>query len=88
MHKFKRWAIVAVVVVGVVPEGAHPGAEEPPILRELRFVESELRADIDDLERRLTGHTNNLHALAGKHLEDFIKKGRGQYSGRISCQSG
>ena len=61
---------MAAVLVGIAPERA----AEPPILKELKYVESELRADIDDVEQHLNGHIDNLYTLPGKLLEDLNKK--------------
>ena len=74
MTEIKFLTIVALlVVVCIVPERVHPGAELSPILQELESVKTKFRTDIDNLDQRLNEHVDDVHGLNGKTLEEFIQ---------------
>lgn len=64
LNKFKLFAITAVAIVMVLPLGAHPGPERHPVEQELFDVENELKAQITQLQQRLSRMNTLLESVS------------------------
>ena len=74
MQKVKRTLMVAIFIATMVPGAVHPNGETPPILQEIEFLKSELKADISRLERRITEHSDLLSALDDESIEELVQR--------------
>ena len=72
MKELKLLAIAAIATVFVMSVGAHPGPERHPIEQELFDLASDLRAEINDLERRLNDRIDSLDAPDEDAIGDAV----------------
>lgn len=74
LNEVKRILFAAVITVITVPGAVHPNGESPPILQEVEFLATELKADISRLERRINEHGDRLSALTDESFEEVLQR--------------
>ena len=72
MKELRLIAFAAIATMFVISVGAHPGPERHPIEQEMFDLETDLRAEINDLERRLTSRIDNLDAPDEDAIADAV----------------
>ena len=72
MKELRLIAIAAVATIFVMSVGAHPGPERHPIEQELFDLASDLRAEMSDMERRLSDRIDSLDAPDEDAIADAV----------------
>lgn len=72
MRLTKFLAVAFVAAVSTIPVLAHPGPERHPTEQELDSLASELRAEVEELERRLTQLVESVNSLTNEPSEEAL----------------